>query len=338
MHQATIRDVAGRAGVSIATASRVLNDAGNTSEASRARVRDAARMLGYRANGRARSLRSSRADTIGVLISDIRNPFFADIAHGVEQAALAAGMVTVVCNANESTQQQALCLDLLLTQRVGGIVMAPQGDGTGALTTVLDHGLPLVFVDRVVESARPVPSVTSDNVAGIVQAVEHLTGLGHRRVGYVAGPQQTSTGRERLSAFQRAAAERGLDLDPGLIHLGDFRMASGESGAHVLLDLPEPPTAIIAADSLMTLGVAMACRKRGVVIGRELSLIGYDDEPVFSLIDPPLTVIAHDPARMGELAFRMIADVIAGESVASIVLPTGLIVRGSTGAVPTGGH
>lgn len=333
MRPITIRDVAAQAGVSVATASRVLSGNPATSPESRERVREAARTLDFRANGRARSLRSARTDTIGVLVSDVRNPFFAQIAHGVEQSALAAGTTTLLCNANESVSQQDLYLEMLLTQRVDGIIAAPQGDGSGSLQKVLDFGVPLVFVDRIIDGID-IPSVSSDNAGGIERAVEHLASLGHHRVGYIAGPQKTSTGRDRLTAFSTAGAKYGFDIDPGLVYLGDFQVESGVVGGRILLDLPNPPTAIIAADSLMTLGVLKVAREREIAIGTEVSIIGYDDIDTFQLVSPALTVIAHDSQLMGALAFEMMQKVIAGKSVDSIVLPASLIIRESSGPVP----
>ena len=330
MKAVTIHDVAARAGVSVGTASRVLTGHPSTSERSRDLVTKAAADLGYRANARAGSLRSAHTDTIGVLVSDIRNPFFADIAEAVEQKALLAGLATIMCNADESAGQQDRYIDLLVNQRVDGIIMAPQGDGSGKLSLAREWGIPLVFVDRVIDGSG-IPSVTSDNSGGIRQAVNRLAELGHRRIGYIAGPLQTSTGRERLAAFKGVAGENGID--PSLVFVGDFRYESGVAGAEKLLEMADPPTAIIAADSLMTLGAALICRQRGVRIPDELSLIGYDDVPAFSLLDPPLTVIAHDPTRMGELAFDMLMDVEAGRPAESIVLPTALIERGSIGPV-----
>ncbi|GIG25109.1 LacI family DNA-binding transcriptional regulator [Cellulomonas denverensis] len=334
MQTPTIRDVAARAGVSVATVSRVLSEHPSTSAASRQKVLSAAADLGFRPNAQARSLRRTRTNTIGVLVSDVRNPFFAEIAHTVEQTALSHEMATLLCNADESTEQQDHCLDLLVSQRVDGMIVTPQGDGSGSLREVLSLGLPVVFVDRTIDGVE-VPSVTSDNRTGIVEAVQHLAGLGHRRIGYVAGPQVTSTGRERLAAYREAVADAGLDTDPGLVFEGDFRSASGVAGARALLALPDPPTAVLAADSLMTFGVLLECRDRGLRIGADLSVIGYDDIESFGLVSPPLTVIAHDPSRMGALAVDMIRDLLAGEPVTSAVLTSSLVLRGSTG--PAGG-
>lgn len=333
MRKVTIREVAAEAGVSVGTASRVLSGHPSTSEESRRAVTEAAAQLGFRLNAQARSLRKTRTDTIGLLVSDVRNPFFAEIAHNGEQHALEGGLATLLCNANESAEQQDLYLDLLLSQRVAGIIVTPQGDGSGSLREVLTLGVPVVFVDRTIAGVD-VPSVTSDNRSGITEAVAHLATLGHRRVGCIAGPQQTSTGRERLEAFRDAVAAHDLEADPDLVVVGDFQVASGVQAAHTLLDLPDAPTAIIAADSLMTFGVLEVLRERGVRVGTDLSLIGYDDVAAYRWFSPQLTVIAHDPARMGRLAVDMIDDVLHDRPVESVVLETSLVVRESTGPAP----
>ncbi|MCL1840719.1 MAG: LacI family transcriptional regulator [Propionibacteriaceae bacterium] len=329
----TIRDVAQRAGVSAATASRVLSGNPSTSASARAKVRQAARELQFHVNARAKSLRRQQTDTIGLLLPDIRNPFFAEIAQAAEQAALAAGMTTLLCNANESTAQQDLYLKLLVAQRVDGIIAAPQGDGSGKLDETIALGLPLVFVDRVIEGVD-VPSVTSDNWSGVRQAVRHLVGLGHRRIGFVTGSQETSTGRERLQAYREALVRAGIRPDKTLIRYGNFQTESGLVAARSLLDLSQPPTAVIAADSLMTLGVVQACNELGLVIGETLSVIGYDDTETTRALSPGLTVISHDPAAMGTQAFAMLRDVLGGRRVPSVVLPVSLVIRNSTGPVP----
>ncbi len=334
MSQATIRDVAALAGCSPATASRVLSGHPSTSATSRERVEAAARELDFRPNAQARSLRRTRTDTIGVIVSDIRNPFFAEIAHRIEQRAFESQIATLLCSADENVEQQDRYLDLLVTQRVDALVLAPQGDGSGSLQDVLSREIPVVFVDRTI-SGLDVPSVTSDNVTGIVQALDHLHRLGHRRIGYVAGPQQTSTGRERRTAFEGRAAQLGLDLQPELIYPGDFQHASGVRGARALLDLPEPPTAIIAADSLMTFGVLAVCRERSIAVPDELSVVGYDDLDAFALVTPSLTVVAHDAALMGDLATDAVGSLLAGRPAATKVLPASLIVRESSGPAPS---
>ncbi|WP_346028975.1 LacI family DNA-binding transcriptional regulator [Arthrobacter citreus] len=326
--------MARKAGVSAATASRVLSGHSATSEDARQAVREAAAELGFRPNAQARSLRKTSTQTIGLLLPDIRNPFFADLAHAVEQRASEFQYLTLFGNANESQEQQERYLDVMLSQRVDGLIAAPQGEAS-SLTSLLAGEVPTVFVDRVVDGAS-VAGVTADNAGGITDAVRHLTELGHRRIGYIAGPQSTSTGRERLQAFRAAVAETGADDDVELVYFGDFQSASGAAGAGLLLDLPVPPTALLAADSLMSIGAVGVCNDRGLDIGADIAFVAYDDIEAFTLLNPALTVIAHDVHAMGRVAVDLLIAEISGESPESVVLPSRLIIRGSTPSLPEG--
>ena len=222
----TIKDVAALAGVSVATTSRVLSGNPATSADARSRVHAAATELDYHPNAQARALRSTRTHAIGLLVPDVRNPFFADLAHTVEQAALVHGFATLLGNANERKDQQDRYLDNLIARRVDGIIVAPLGDGSGSIRSVVAREIPAVFIDRTIDGID-LPSVTTDSDTGIREAVDHLAALGHTRIGYIAGPQSTSTGRERYASFVRAAGARHLSLDPALIVFGDFQAESG---------------------------------------------------------------------------------------------------------------
>ena len=327
----TIKDVAALAGVSVATASRVLSGNPATSPEARAGVAAAAAQLDYRPNAQARALRSTRTDSIGLLVSDVRNPFFADLAHTVEQAALASGYVTLLGNANERKEQQDRYLDTLISRRVDGIVVAPLGDGSGSIRSLIEREIPTVFVDRTV-AGLDVPSVTTDSETGIRQAVAHLAAAGHTRIGYISGPQAISTGRDRFAAFTRAVADFGLSQDPELVYFGDFQAASGSAGVHALLELRQPPTALLAADSPMAVGAIAILHRRGLRIGRDIALIAFDDIEWFALLDPALSVISHSVEDMGRIAVKMLLEVIGGGTPESVVLPSELIVRASSSA------
>ena len=329
MNTVTIRDVAQRAGVSAATASRVLSGNPATSAESRAQVERAVRELDFRPNAQARALRSTRSDTVGLLVSDVRNPFFADLAHTIEQSLLELGYVTLLGNANENREQQDRYLDTLISRRVDGVIVAPQGTDSASIDSLLAREVPTVFVDRTIPGVD-VPSVTTDSVPGIRAAVQHLVDLGHERVGYVAGPQSVSTGRERLEAWTAAAAELGLSTDPDLVYVGDFQSASGSAAVHALFELDEPPTALLAADSLMAVGAIAMLNRLGMRMGTDVSVVAFDDIEWFSLLDPALTVIAHSVEEMGRIAVQLLHEVIDGRTPDSVVLPSELIVREST--------
>ncbi|WP_327015549.1 LacI family DNA-binding transcriptional regulator [Cryobacterium sp. GrIS_2_6] len=325
----TIKDVAALAGVSVATTSRVLSGNPATSADARSRVQAAVAELDYRPNAQARALRSTRTHSIGLLVPDVRNPFFADLAHTVEQAALVHGFVTLLGNANERKDQQDRYLDNLIARRVDGIIVAPLGDGSGSIRSVVGREIPAVFIDRTIEGID-LPSVTTDSDTGIREAVDHLAALGHTRIGYIAGPQSTSTGRERHASFVRAAGDRDLSLDPALIVFGDFQPESGSAAVRTLLALNEPPTALLVADSPMAFGAIGAIQKLGLRIGTDVALVSFDDIDWLALLDPPVSVVAHSVADMGRIAVDMLRTVIDGGTPESVRLPSRLIVRGSS--------
>ncbi len=231
----TIKDVARLAGVSLGTASRVLNGSSATSEASRSAVHNAAQQLGYLSNAHARSLRSSHSGVIGLVVPDIRNPYFAELASVVENACLAHGWATVLCNADESPDQFNRYINTLRRQRVDGAIVTPTGSGGQAVKNLVDDGVQVVCVDRDIVGSS-LPAVTSDPWNGMRQAVNHLVDCGHCRIGFITGPQQTSTGLERYQTYRQLLAEHGLQVDEDLIAEGDFQEESGRVGARQLLD------------------------------------------------------------------------------------------------------
>jgi LacI family transcriptional regulator len=214
---------------------------------------------------------------------------------------------------------------------VDGIVVAPLGDGSGSIRSLIERKIPTVFVDRTVEGLN-VPSVTTYSETGIRQAVKHLAATGHTRIGYISAPQSISTGRDRFAAFTRAVAEFGLSQDPELVYFGDFQAASGSAGVHALLELRQPPTALLAADSPMAVGAIAILHKRGLRIGRDIALIAFDDIEWFALLDPALSVISHSVEDMGRIAVKMLLEVIGGGTPESVVLPSELIIRASSAA------
>lgn len=322
----TIRDVAAHAGVSLGTASRVLSGHPATSPEARDRVTQAVTALGYRPNAQARSLRLTRTHAIGLLVSDVRNPFFADLAHAAEQAALGADYVTLLGNANENVEQQDRYLETFLTQRVDGVVLAPQGRGSGSLEALIDSRMPVVFVDRTVEGFD-VPSVTTDSRVGLDEAIGHLIAAGHTRIAYIAGPQSISTGRQRYDEFTDALPRHGVDVDQSLITFGDFQEESGVRAAEQLLSASELPTAIIAADNLMALGALAAVRTRGLRLGSDIEVVAFDDIEYLAHFDPPVSVIAQDAGTVGHCAVELLMSVINGDEPESVVLPTRFIDR-----------
>lgn len=333
MHKPTIKDVATRAGVSVGTVSRVLNGSDATSESSRMAVLRAAHELGYLPNAHARSLRSEHSGTIALLVPDIRNPFFAELARVVESAALDHGLATLLCNADEDSAQFDRYVEVIRRQRVDGVAMIPISEANRAIDRVISDAIPMVFLDRHVPGID-VPSVVSDPEPGVAQAVERLLAAGHTRIGFITGPMTSSTGRERVQSYRAAMRAHGVDVDESLVAGGDFQEESGVQGAALLLD--RGVTAIFASDSLMSMGALRTCHDRGLRIGSDIDLIGFDDLPVFTLTDPPLTVVDQPIGEIGRRGVGMLMARMAGEEPESARLATRLIDRSSVRRRPPG--
>jgi LacI family transcriptional regulator len=321
----TIKDVARHAGVSTATVSRVLNGHAAPTEETRTRVLAAIDELDYRPNALARSLRTTSTKTFGLVISDLMNPFFAEIARAVEEEARDHGYCVIVANADENADQQLTYIRTLLDRRVDGLLVCPATDDPSWLADVKDT--PLVLLDRTVADAT-CPVVRADGAQALEDLARTLTTAGHRRVGVIAGPADTSTGRERLDLFAQALG----DVEPQVVH-GDFRRESGARAAETLMAQPDRPTVLVAMDNLMGLGALEQLRRLGLTVPHDVGLAVYDDQPWFPLLDPPITVIAQPTVEMGRAAARSLLALINGEQPDDIQLTARLIDRGSCGEV-----
>ena len=325
-----IRDVASRAGVSPATASRALNGSVTVSDELRSRVLDAASALGYRPNNLARSLRRQRTETIGVIVSDIANPHHSDAVRVMEDAASRAGWRLVLCNSDERVDKQRAYLGLLADERVGAVILSAAdaaGSGTDAL---LSLGIPVVAFDRVIDDPR-VDAVTCDNEAGVRALTDHLIGLGHRRIGFVGGRSHVATGSARLLGYRSAIHAAGLRA---MVEQGDFRADHAEAAAQRLLARASRPTAIVVANNTMAVGTLRAVRGAGHRIPEDIALVTVDDPIWAELVDPPLTALAQPVRQMAEAAVRLVLERVAGarRDVVRLVLPMELRVRRSSGS------
>lgn len=324
----TIKDVAHRAGVSVGTASRVLNGHPATSERSREAVRAAASELDFQPNGLARSLRSTQTSAVGLLVSDLRNPFFSELAFVIQTALFELGYCTMVGNASERTDLQGQFLTALRRQRVAGLICAPQGDGDRALSRMAADGTPIVFVDRTLPIAG-VPSVNSDPAPGIEQALQRFLDDGHRRVAFVAGPQNSSTGLERVEVFGRLAGGR----------FEDARVVEGGyepevCAANVRRVLAEGCTALLFGYSPNAITGLRVIAESGLSIPGDLSIVSFDEIPFFEYVTPTVSVIHQGITEMGRHAVAMLAELWAGAPAPSRRLPSRLIVRASNGPAP----
>ncbi|MEV8315950.1 LacI family DNA-binding transcriptional regulator [Streptomyces sp. NPDC059900] len=331
---ASIKDVAAEAGVSVATVSRVLNSHPSVSPAARARVIAAIESLGYRPNAVARSLRTDQTRTLGLVISDVLNPYFTALARSVEEAARALGYSVIIGNADERPELQDHHVRTLLDRRIDGLLVSPADGGTPLLLDTARAGTPMVFVDRWIPG-MDVPVVRADGREAIRDLVAHLHGVGHRRLAIIAGPAATTTGSERVEAFREALAAYGIPLPDSYIGQGDFQADSGRRATERFLTLPEPPHVIFAADNLMALGALDAIRARGLRVPDDIALAAFDDIPWFVHTDPPITAIAQPTGDLGRAAVQALVDRIEGRDPRSVTLPARLVVRRSCGESPT---
>lgn len=334
----TIRDVARAAGVSPATVSRALNGSGYVSPETRQRVLDAAARLGFTPSYIARSLVRKATRTLGLLVPDITNPYFPAIARGVEDAAARAGYSVVLCNTDGDPDHEEDYIQFLRERQVDGLVLIASSPRAGELVARGDAP-PVVFVDRVPPGARA-DVVVVDNRRGMLEATRHLLALGHRRIGFVAGRVGSGTAEERLAGYLAALGEAGIAPDSRYIAPGDFTFQGGYQAARGLLSLPDRPTAVVAANDLMAVGVCRAALEAGLRIPRDLAVVGYDDIPMAELIHPPLTTVAQPTYQMGELAARLLMERLegrAGPEPRRVVLEARLVVRESCGAALAAG-
>ncbi|RNI19519.1 LacI family DNA-binding transcriptional regulator [Flexivirga caeni] len=339
-----LRDVAAAAGVSDATVSLALAGNPRISTATSARVIAAANQLGYRPNSAARALRTESTKSLGLIVSDVANPFFAELAGTIERQAAHEGYSLILCNSDEDVaRQDDYLLNLLAGSQVDGVLLVPTASTTPGLRALAASGAKIVLLDRpitvsgtgaVAESLRTVPIVSSDPRQALADAAELLARLGHRRVGVVAPPLATPLGRDRRGQIRDALVSAGFRSRDIVVEEGDFRQESGYRAAEALLASGNP-TVIIAADGPMGVGALKALRAHGIRVPHDMSVICFDDAPWFDLFDPPLSAIAQP---IEELARAAIAAVLAqreGNPVLAAHPPCTFISRSSCG-VPAG--
>ncbi|GAB3966074.1 substrate-binding domain-containing protein [Actinoallomurus acanthiterrae] len=327
---ATIHDVAARAGVSPATVSRFLR--GHRVRSSEA-IQAAVDELGYWPSVAAQSLKSGRTRTIGVVVPDITNPYFAAVVKGMESVTRSQGYRILLANSDESSEREDEVLADMIRQ-VDGIVLAPATEQDQTPLHVRDADVPLVFVDRDLVGGERFDAVLVNNVEGGRQAAAHLLGLGHTHIAAISGNQDSTPGRCRREGFLDALAAAGAEIQPEYDLVGDFREESGYQLTMSLLSLPEPPTAVFTANNLMTLGALKALHDMRVDIPGQVSLIGMDDLDTGPLLRPPLTVIDRPMVEQGVLAMRLLLrhfdKEYADDTPRRIVLDIKLIERSST--------
>lgn len=339
----SIKDVSRTAGVSISTVSHVLNGTRYVSPALRARVQDAIQRLDYRHNGLARSLRTRQSYTIGLIIPDVSNPYYPQLARGVQDAADEAGYSVFLCNSDRRPENEVRLLAALEGRRVDGVILDAGGPNEGLLATLHSTAVPVVLAgSRVDDPAFDVVTVASN---GSYDAVRHLLARGHRRIGLIAGPRvapaplesggETGVRLAKASGYLQALAEAGIAPDLRLIVEGDYTRESGLTAMRRLLTLHAPPTAVFAGNDLMAIGALSAARTAGRRVPEDVAIVGYDDIPEAAVTLPALTTIAVPKYDIGRAAAALLLERVAAReesehSPRRVVLPYQLVIRETT--------
>jgi LacI family transcriptional regulator len=329
----TIVEVARRAKVSTSTVSHVVNGTRFVSPPARARVEAAIRALGYRPNALARSLRVGQSHTLGLVVPDSANPFFAEMGRAIELAAFQAGFSVILCNTENDRGKERLYLAVLAKKQVDGIILVAAEERGDAVAGLLRGRLPVVAIDRERPGLK-LDTVLTDHRMGGRLATGHLIGLGHRRIGCITGPARLSPSRLRLAGYRRALREAGIGPDDLLVVEGDFHPSSGAAAARALLQRPRPPTAIFACNDLMAMGVLSAAAASGRRVPADLAVVGYDDIELAPFTTPPLSTVAQPRREMGREIVKLLVNRIGDRDLPPQreVLPVALQVRQSCGA------
>ena len=306
----TMTDVARRAGVSVTTVSHVLNGTRAVSPRTERAVRDAVEQTGYVSDGLARSLRTGTTHTIGLAMSAISNPYFAEVVHAIEREAGAAGYSLLLAETHDEAVSEARAVTDVLGRRVDAVVLAPSAQPTAALTAARRRKVPVVLIDRLLD--EPLDQVGVANEEPTAHLVEHLAGHGHERIGFVAGRPGLSTSEERLQGYRIGLERSGLDADPALVVTGNSDDECARQAVDALLASPRPPTAVVAGNNLMTIGALRALGARGLRVPDDTALVAFDDFPWADLFSPRLTVMAQPTREMGRTAVSMLLERLGG--------------------------
>ena len=330
MKRPTIKDVAVRAGVSKATVSHVTNDTRFVEDVTRQRVLQAIAELGYRPSSAARSLTTNRTETIGVIISDASNYFFGEVLLGIEDVLRPASYGLFVCNTSEVLEHEAHYLDLLLRQRVDGIIAAATSQRWDVLTQAERQHTPIVFLDRAFEGLAG-PFVGADNEGGAYLGTRHMIECGHRKIGILAGFARLSTMRERLAGFRRALQEADIPLPQEWVVRSPLSVEAGSEAMRQILSLPDRPTAVFLNNNLLSLGALLAIKDLGLRCPEDIAVVGFDDHPWAAVASPPLTVVRQPAEQIGRVAAEMVLALINDDELPAscAVLESEVILRES---------
>lgn len=333
----TMAEIAAIVGVSKPTVSKVMNGQPGVAPRTRERVERVIAERGYVRHGAARALSAGRAGAVNLVVKEVDNPYFAEIIRGVEETLERAGLSMILTATHDEARRHRRWMARVLEHGTDGAVLVLTDEHFAHLEELRNRGIPVALVDDRGDIPAGVASVGATNFAGGFVATEHLLSLGHRRIAIIGGPSFKST-RERVAGYRTALQEAGVSVDPHLHQPGGFVAETGYEAMKKLLGLPEPPTAVFAGNDMQAMGVYRALYESGLRTPDDVSVVGFDDLPLSSLLAPALTTIRQPVREMGVLATRMLLRTIAGEKLESdrVEVATSLVVRESSGPPKAG--
>lgn len=330
----TIAEIARKAGVSVATVSKVLNGHAQVADGTREKVEALLQSHNYL---RRRSRPTRTVGLIDLVINELDSPWSVEVVRGVEETTAQHGSGLVVSAVHGRPADTLRWLDNLTKRGSDGVILAVTALARSQRRQIQELGVPLVVVDPVGNPDPAIPSVGATNWHGGLAATQHLLGLGHRRIGIITGPDDVLSARARLDGYRAALESAGISVDPALEIRGDFHHGTGFSGARELLALPQPPTAIFASSDLQALGAYDALRRAGLHVGHDVSIVGFDDLPAASWASPPLTTIRQPLSDMAAVAARIVlqgVEAVLPSGMRRMELATALVERESTAPPP----
>ncbi len=334
----TLKDIAAQVGRSVTTVSRALADYDDVSPATREQVRQVAQEMGYEPNLAARQLQQQHTNTLALIFPTygprFSDPFFGEFLAGVGNEAARHGFDLLVSTRSPGEEEEKAYLKSIRSRRVDGFILVRTRRDDPRVALLQQHQFPFAVFGRL-EKDNKFPFVDEDSEVGVKLVVDHLVALGHTRLAYIAAPSEMTFGYYRFSGFINALKAHALPVDDSLIIEGDLTQRAGRNVARQLLDQPDPPTAIMAANDLMALGAMSTAQERGLVVGQDISITGFDDIPWAEHAHPPLTTVHQPIYQIGTMVCEMLIKVIKGEPLPKqqVILQPSLVVRESSGSI-----
>ena len=335
----TIKDIANLAGVSTATVSKIINNKDDISEVTRGKVKKIMKENNYVPNVVARSLVTKKTNTIGLVIPDIRNPFFPELARGAEDRANEEGYNIIFCNTDDVLVKEEKYVDMLIEKMVDGIIFTASAKRTTGFTNLQNTSIPIILLDRDIEFAGVKGKITVNNFQGAYNGVKHLISVGHKKIVFVSGSLLSKPGLDRCEGYKKALNDHGFANDDAIILEGEYKSEWGYQAVKYLMQNNKKFDALFCGDDLIAIGAMKLLKEEGIKIPNDVGIVGFDDIYLASLVDPELTTIRQPNYEMGYQAVGMLMGILKNKMTKNqeIVLDTSLIIRKSTSKIKSKG-